>query len=52
VAEAIEDESEDELIERVRYSLSVARMHGQDCTYVHDGLDFHLIGVGRVSMAT
>ena len=50
VAEAIEDENEDELIERVRSSLSVARMHGQDCTYVHDGLDFHLVGVGSVSV--
>jgi diguanylate cyclase len=51
VAEAIEDEREDQLIDRVRDSLTVARMHGQDCTYVHDGLDFHLIGVGTSSVA-
>ena len=50
VAEAQEAEGEDQLIERVRDSLTVARMHGQDCTYVHDGLNFHLIGVGAVSM--
>ena len=50
VAEAQEDETDDYLIDRVRDSLTVARMHGQDCTYVHDGLDFHLIGVGSVSM--
>ncbi len=52
VAEALEDENEDQLIERVRDSLTVAHMHGQDCTYVHDGLDFHLIGVGSISAAT
>ena len=40
------------LIERVRDSLTVAHMHGCDCTYVHDGLDFVLIGVGDVSMST
>ncbi len=52
VAEAQVDEAEDQLIERVRDSLTVAHMHGQDCTYVHDGLDFHLIGVGSVSTAS
>ncbi len=52
VAEAQEDEDEDLLIERVRDSLTVARMHGQDCTYIHDGLDFHLVGVGSVSVVT
>lgn len=50
VAEAMEDENEEQLIERVRDSLTVARMHGQDCTYVHDGRDFVLIGVGTASM--
>ena len=52
VAESQEDENEDQLIERVRDSLTVAHMHGRDCTYVHDGLDFVLIGVGSVSMST
>lgn len=52
VAQAREDESEGNLIERVRDSLSVAHMHGQDCTYVHDGCDFVLVGVGSVSMST
>lgn len=51
VAEAQDEEDEEQLIERVRDSLTVAHMHGQDCTYVHDGLDFHLMGVGTVSMA-
>ncbi len=49
VAEAMDDETEDQLIERVRDSLTVAHMHGMDCTYIHDGLDFHLVGVGDVS---
>ncbi len=52
VAEAQEEEDEDLLIERVRDSLTVARMHGQDCTYIDDGLDFHLVGVGSVSVLT
>ena len=52
VAEAQSDETEEQLIERVRDSLTVAHMHGRDCTYVHDGLDFHLIGVGSVSATT
>ena len=47
----VKPEDEEQLIERVRDSLTVAHMHGQDCTYVHDGLDFHLMGVGTVSMA-
>ncbi len=51
VAEAQQDENEDDLVERVRDSLTVANMHGQDCTYVHDGLDFQLVGVGGVSIA-
>ncbi|MHB8970316.1 MAG: diguanylate cyclase domain-containing protein [Pirellulaceae bacterium] len=50
VAEALANEDEDSLIDRVRTSLNVARLHGQDCTYLHDGVDFHLIGVGRSSM--
>jgi diguanylate cyclase (GGDEF)-like protein len=52
VAEAQENEDEEQLIERVRDSLTVAHMHGRNCTYVHDGLDFLLIGVGSVSMST
>ena len=51
VAKAQDEEDEEQLIERVRDSLTVAHMHGQDCTYVHDGLDFHLMGVGSVSVA-
>ena len=50
VAEALAQENEEGLIDRVRTSLNVARLHGQDCTYLHDGVDFHLIGVGRLSM--
>ena len=50
-AEALADENEDALIDRVRTSLNVARQHGQDCTYLHDGVDLHLIGAGRLSMA-
>jgi diguanylate cyclase len=52
IGEALEDEQEDDLIERVRSSLHVARLHGRDCTYLHDGIELHLIGVGRLSMAT
>jgi diguanylate cyclase (GGDEF)-like protein len=51
VAEALAYENEEGLIDRVRTSLNVARLHGRDCTYLHDGVDFHLIGVGRLSMA-
>lgn len=51
VAEAMEDEHEDALIQRVRASLHVARQQGQDCTYLHDGVQLHLVGAGRLSMA-
>jgi diguanylate cyclase len=50
-AEALEDENEDALIQRVRTSLNVARQHGQDCTYLHDGVNLHLVGAGRLSLA-
>lgn len=52
IGEALEDEQEDALIERVRSSLHVSRRHGRDCTYLHDGIDLHLIGVGQLSMTT
>lgn len=52
VAEALADENEQQLITRVRDSLTVAHMHGRDCTYVHDGFDFHLVGVGTISVAS
>lgn len=46
------DENEANLIERVRDSLTSAHVHGQDCTYVHDGLDPFLVGVGGVGVST
>ncbi len=49
-AEALAEEQEDALIDRVRSSLDVARQRGRDCTYLHDGTDLHLIGAGRWSM--
>jgi diguanylate cyclase len=52
VAAALEDEEEDALIDRVRQSLQVACTYGENCTYLHDGLDVHLIGAGPVTMAT
>ena len=52
VAAALEDEGEDALTDRVRQSLHVARAYGENCTYLHDGLDVHLIGAGPVTMAT
>lgn len=51
VAAALEDEDEDGLIQRVRQSLYVASTYGENCTYLHDGSDVHLIGAGSVSMA-
>jgi diguanylate cyclase (GGDEF)-like protein len=50
VAEALAHENEDGLIERVRTSLDAARLHGRNCTYLHDGVDLHLIGVGQQSI--
>jgi diguanylate cyclase (GGDEF)-like protein len=50
VAEALAHENEDSLIERVRTSLDAARLHGRNCTYLHDGVDLHLIGVGQQSI--
>jgi diguanylate cyclase len=50
-AEALVDENEDALIDRVRASLNVARQHGQDCTYIHDGTELRLIGAGQLSLA-
>jgi diguanylate cyclase (GGDEF)-like protein len=49
-AEALPEENEDALIDRVRTSLNIARQHGQDCTYLHDGTELHLIGAGRWSV--
>ena len=50
VAEALAGESDRELLNRVRDSLTAARRHGRDCTYVHDGLNCHLVGAGRFSV--
>jgi GGDEF domain-containing protein len=52
IGEALEEEHEEDLIQRVRESLSLAQLHGRDCTYLHDGVDFHLIGVGQLSLTT